>query len=164
MDVQSTNARRVPTPQPLHADRLAALWHKLQERFRIGVERPDREVPRLEFSDSEVGELLAEIVRLKEELYAARQLRHQATEDDVLVAPATLASLLLLSRDVQAFQRAQSEWLARRAPAAEALQAIERVWEDVDLVERALRGASWPQLQQLTLDDLRALARREGVS
>lgn len=164
MDVQPTNGRRVPDPQrALPREALEALWRRLEERQRLGVERHAERVP-LEWADDDIGELLSEVERLKGELRASRQLRHQATEDDVLVAPTTLATLLLLSRDVQAFRRAQSEWLARRAPATEALQAIERVWEDVDLVERALRGASWPQLQHLTLDDLRALARREGVS
>jgi len=166
MGVESTDGRRV-SARALHTDRLAFLWTKLQERSDLGVDARSKP-PRLDWSDDEVGQLLAEIVRLKEELYAVRklrhQLRHQATEDDVLVAPATLAALLLLSRDVQSFQRAQADWLARRAPAREALEASQRVWEDVEVVERALRGASWPQLQEMTLEDLRTLARREAVA
>lgn len=178
MDVQPTNGRRVPAPQQaLPREALEALWRKLDasvrrqqrdESDRLRGARPERiygpEVGGEPWFDDEVGSLLSEIERLKGELRAARQLRHQPDEEQLFVAPTTLAVLLLLARDVAEFRRARMEWLRQRETHTRTVLAMERVLEDLDLAERALRGTPWPRLQQLALEDLRTLARREAVA
>lgn len=159
MDVQSTDRRRVPAPQDaLTRERIESLWRRLDEVHSL------RAVSTI-LSPDELGEVLGEVERLKGELRAARQLRHQADGEEQLVAPrACLAALLLLARSVTAYREAQAAWLSRRVSHAEPLRAYEVLQEALGLCDRVLRGAPWPSLQRLGLEALREVAQGGAVA
>lgn len=179
MDEQSSNGRRVPESQGAMArEVLEALWKKLEASTRRrGRDAADRvrgvrsepcclgDVSGDPWFDDEVGSLLAEVERLKGELrWAVRQLGHRDDGDQVSVSRPVLAALVVLARDVRAFRDARGEWLLGRAPTARPLDAVKRVWEDIELVDRVLRGRPWSSLEQLGLDALRSVAQGGAVA
>jgi hypothetical protein len=99
---------------------------------------------------AEVGELLAEVERLKVALRGS----HQADTPPL----GLMVALELLARDVRAYRTAQDAWLARRAPHQASISAYERIFDDLDLVARVRQAQPWTSVLHLTAEDLRHLA------
>lgn len=161
MDVQPTNGRRVSGPaEAMKRETIEALWNRLDQHHKA----PDTDALA---SPDELGQLLAEVERLKDELRAARGL-YMADDDHAVRVPVPLlAALELVARDVRAWRHAQDEWLARRAPHSDSVDAYVRVFEDLELLAQ-VEGSCFASprlgelLHELTLDQLRGLAALDG--
>lgn len=160
MDVQPTNGRRVSGPaEAMQRETIEALWSRLDHYHRAqatdAIASPD-----------ELGQLLAEVERLKVELQAERALYRSDDDHAVRVPVPLLAALELVARDVPAWRHAQNEWLARRAPHVDSVEAYVRLFEDLEILGQVESACfAGPRLDEilhsLTLDQLRALAWRD---
>lgn len=157
MDGQSTSAEGVPSGAEVVADTTIkapmtrAAIEALRRRFiaRHELEQAG-EAGYAWIRAAEVGELLTEVERLKVALRASRQAD---TPPHALVV-----ALELLARDVRAYRTAQDAWLARRAPHQASIEAYERIFDDLDLVDRVRQAQPWTLVLHLTTEDLRHLA------